>query len=194
MCQQHASESGGLCRSGVPLPFANPHPWLSTRARFSVLHLSKIMVKNKCCVLSRSVTVVSDPLQPHGLYVARQAPLPMRCSRQEHWSRVLFPSPGDFSRPRDQTCISASCWSEDHTVRTRVLRVPKVSKMLAGPRIWSVACGKKCERHMGTPEMWRVVLLQGYIKCSEELRRSKKEMGYQRGLHREGDLHVVFEE
>ena len=59
-------------------------------------------------------------------------------------------------------------------MRTRVLRVPKVSKMLAGPRIWSVACGKKCERHMGTPEMWRVVLLQGYIKCSEELRRSKR--------------------
>ena len=47
---------------------------------------------------------------------------------------------------------------------------------------------------MGTPEMWREVLLQGYIKCSEESRRSKKEMGYQRGLHREGDHQVAFEE
>ena len=60
-----AAESGELCRSGVPQPFANPHPWLSTRARVSVLRLSKITVKNKCCVLSHSV--LSDSLRPHGL-------------------------------------------------------------------------------------------------------------------------------
>ena len=79
-------------------------------------------------------------------------------------------------------------------MRTRVLWVPKMSKMFSAPRIWSVVCREKCGRHMGTPEMWRAVLLQGYIKCSEESRRSKKEIGYQRGLHREGDLQVVFEE
>ena len=35
------------------------------------------------CVCS----VVSHSLQPHGLYVAHQAPLSMELSSQEHWSR-----------------------------------------------------------------------------------------------------------
>ena len=33
-----------------------------------------------------------DSLQPHGLYVACQAPLSMEFSRQEDWSGLLFPS------------------------------------------------------------------------------------------------------
>jgi hypothetical protein len=31
--------------------------------------------------------------------VACQAPLPMEFSRQEYWSRVPFPSPGDLPDP-----------------------------------------------------------------------------------------------
>ena len=31
--------------------------------------------------------------------VARQAPLPMGFSRQEYWSGLPFPSPGDLSNP-----------------------------------------------------------------------------------------------
>ena len=31
--------------------------------------------------------------------VAHQAPLPMGCSRQEYWSGLPFPSPGDLSNP-----------------------------------------------------------------------------------------------
>ena len=31
--------------------------------------------------------------------VARQAPLPMGFSRQEYWSGLPFPSPGDVPRP-----------------------------------------------------------------------------------------------
>ena len=31
--------------------------------------------------------------------VARQAPLPMELSRQEYWSRLSFPPPGDLSDP-----------------------------------------------------------------------------------------------
>ena len=34
------------------------------------------------CVCS----VVSDSLQPHGLYVAHQVVLPMEFSRQEYWN------------------------------------------------------------------------------------------------------------
>ena len=36
-------------------------------------------------------------LKPHGLYVAHQAPLSMGFSRQEYWSGLLCPSPGDLS-------------------------------------------------------------------------------------------------
>ena len=32
--------------------------------------------------------------------VAHQAPLSMECSRQEHWSGLPFPSPGDLPNPR----------------------------------------------------------------------------------------------
>ena len=49
------------------------------------------------CVLSHSA--VSDSLRPHGLYVAQQAPLSMGFFRQEHWSGLPFPSPGDLPNP-----------------------------------------------------------------------------------------------
>ena len=38
--------------------------------------------------------------------VARQAPLSLGFSRQEFWSRLPFPTPGGFSRSRDQTRVS----------------------------------------------------------------------------------------
>ena len=38
--------------------------------------------------------------------VARQLPLSMESSRQEYWSGLPFPSPGESSRPRDWTWIS----------------------------------------------------------------------------------------
>ena len=40
-----------------------------------------------------SHSVVSDPLQPH------QAPLSIEFSRQEYWSVLPFPSPGDLPNP-----------------------------------------------------------------------------------------------
>ena len=52
-------------------------------------------------VLSHSV--VSDSLWPDG---ARQAPLSMEFSRQEYWSGLPFPSPGDPPCPRDWTWFS----------------------------------------------------------------------------------------
>ena len=42
---------------------------------------------------------MSDSLQIHGLYVARQGPPSMEFSRQEHWSGLPFPSPGDLPDP-----------------------------------------------------------------------------------------------
>ena len=38
--------------------------------------------------------------------VAHQAPPSMRFSRQEYWSGLPFPSPGESSQPRDRTQVS----------------------------------------------------------------------------------------
>ena len=43
--------------------------------------------------------VMSESLQPHGLYIACQAPLSMVFSTQEYWSGLPFPFPGDLSYP-----------------------------------------------------------------------------------------------
>ena len=46
-----------------------------------------------------SRSVVSDSLWPHRLTVAYQAPLSMGFPRQEYWSGLPFPSPGDLPNP-----------------------------------------------------------------------------------------------
>ena len=38
--------------------------------------------------------------------VVCQAPLSMEFSRQEYWSELPFPSPGESSWPRDRNCVS----------------------------------------------------------------------------------------
>ena len=38
--------------------------------------------------------------------VARQAPLPTGFSKQDYWSGLPFPSPGDSSLPKDGTQVS----------------------------------------------------------------------------------------
>ena len=48
-----------------------------------------------CCAVFSS-SVVSDSLQPHGLCVARQAPLCMGFSRQEYWGGLPGPPPGEL--------------------------------------------------------------------------------------------------
>ena len=42
-------------------------------------------------------SVISDSVSPRT--VARQAPLSMGFSRQEYWSGLLYPSPGDLPKP-----------------------------------------------------------------------------------------------
>ena len=52
-----------------------------------------------CCLVAKSCpTLFATPLT-----VARQALLSMGFSRQEYWSGLLFPSPGDLPDLRDQT-------------------------------------------------------------------------------------------
>ena len=42
---------------------------------------------------------MSNSVQPYGLYVAHQAPLSMGFSRQEYWSGLPCPPPGDLPDP-----------------------------------------------------------------------------------------------
>ena len=46
-----------------------------------------------CCSL------VSDTLQPHGLYYSMPGSCPWGFSRQEYWSGLPFPTPGDLPDP-----------------------------------------------------------------------------------------------
>ena len=54
-----------------------------------------------CVPLLRRVRLSATPCP-----VARQAPLSTGFSRQEHWSGLPFPSPGDLLGVRDRTLIS----------------------------------------------------------------------------------------
>ena len=50
----------------------------------------------RCYLVTQSY---ATPLQPLGLYLACQAPLSIGFSRQEYWSGLPFPSPGDLPDP-----------------------------------------------------------------------------------------------
>ena len=61
-------------------------------------------------------TPVLLPGKSHGLYVAHQAPLSMRFSRQEYWNGLPFPSAGDLPDPgrTHVSCIARQilyCWA-----------------------------------------------------------------------------------
>ena len=65
------------------------HPGYSPQFGFSIpivdfKHVSKV------------TSVVFDSLWPHGLYVAHQTPLSMGFSRQEYWSELPCPPPGNL--------------------------------------------------------------------------------------------------
>ena len=66
------------------------------------LHLLPVQAfkRPSCCSIHGegkwSHSVMSDSLWPHGAY---QAPPPMGFSRQEYWSGLPFPSPGDLPDP-----------------------------------------------------------------------------------------------
>ena len=63
---------------------------------------------SSCAVLSCSVLSLCDPMK----CVARQAPLSMEFSRQEYWSGLPFPSPGDLPDTGIETQVSyISCIS-----------------------------------------------------------------------------------
>ena len=94
---------------------------------------------------------MSNSLRPHELHVAHQAALSMGFSRQEHWSRLTFPSPGDLSdpgiKPGSRAFQADALPSEppgDITLPTKVCLVKDMVFLVVmyGCEIWSI---KKAE-------------------------------------------------
>ena len=69
------------------------------------------MNNKECAVLSCSV--MSDSLQPYGLQPARLL-CPWGFSRQEYWSGLPFPSPGDLPSPGLNPGLPHCRWILDH--------------------------------------------------------------------------------
>jgi len=55
-----------------------------------------ILLRGVCAL---DCSVMSDSLQPYGSYVACKAPLSIGFLRQEYWSGLPFPPPGDRLNP-----------------------------------------------------------------------------------------------
>ena len=54
-----------------------------------------------CCLVTKSCLILLRPHRP------QQAPLSIGFPRQEHWSRLSFPSPGDLSNTRTEPASPA---------------------------------------------------------------------------------------
>ena len=76
-----------------PLQWAACPPWLGSSS-YS-LQLESLQAATKACVCACSGSVLSDSLQPPG----HSPPGSMGFSRQEYWSRLSFPPPGDLPNP-----------------------------------------------------------------------------------------------
>ena len=59
--------------------------------------------------------------------VARQVPQPMKFPRQEYWSGLPFPAPGESSRPRDQTRLLFLLHWQADSLPTKPVGKPRVS-------------------------------------------------------------------
>ena len=103
------------------------------RARLEVTKLGCNPPKYYPCLYSVT-SLMSDSLQPHGLTVALQAPLSIGCSRQEHWSGLPCPPPGDRPHPgfepRSSALQADSLLSEPLGKATSLLSVPQTSEAL----------------------------------------------------------------
>ena len=68
--------------------------------------------------------------------VARQAPLSMEFSRQEYWSGLLLPSPGESSWPKCRTWVSCVAGRFLTVWATRKLYALKIHILKFWPPVW----------------------------------------------------------
>ena len=96
--------------SWIVLEGRKQKPWREVPGRLSSLRLrgtSDNLTAYQLCVCMRARSVRSNSLRPCGA-VVRQAPLSMGFSRQECWSALPFPPPGDLPEPGTETVSLAS--------------------------------------------------------------------------------------
>ena len=86
-----------------------------------------------CAVLSHSV--VSDPVTPWA--IACQLPLSMGSSRQEYWSGLSFPSPGDLPKPGIKPGSSAlACGFFTTSTTWKAPLSYKENRLNSAPKLW----------------------------------------------------------
>ena len=116
--------------------------------------------------------------------VAHQAPQSMRFSRQEYWSRLPYPSPGDLPNPRYRTTPVSyisyiSRWILYHwpTREAQVLTAPH-QKCKSGHCTWAVCCGSVySRRNTGhwvsfggeRPALWKILESPSHLRILESL-------------------------
>ena len=94
LLQHHSSEASILQRSAF-FTFQLSHPYMTTGKTIALTRRTFV-----ASVMSNSATLWT---------VARQAPLSMRFSRQESWSGLPFPPPGDLPDLRIEPGSLISC-------------------------------------------------------------------------------------
>ena len=85
------SASATTCLTHVPAlyPMVRPHHCCQGHSSDSLLYSLKVKV-----LVTQSYPTLCNPVD-----CSHQSPLSMECSRQQHWSGLPFPSPGDPPNP-----------------------------------------------------------------------------------------------
>ena len=98
------------------------------------------------CVCARSV--LSDSVTPWT--VARQAPLSLGFSRQEYWSELPFPSPGDLPipgiKPTSHAFEGRFFFAEPSGKPQEVNRGPIMQGLKLLERVWSLRAMEETEK------------------------------------------------
>ena len=90
--------------------------------------------------------------------VARQAPLSMEFPRQEYWSGLPFPSPGDLPRPRDWihvSCIEGEFFTTEPPGKHVIKKKKKEKEEREGWREGGMKEGRKGAPHHMSSENYK---------------------------------------
>ena len=88
----------------------------------------------------KCVSVAVSHLLVTSQTVTHQAPLPMRFPRQEYWSRLPFPPPGDIPDPGIEPTSPPSPTLQADSLPLRHQRYMKVTDLFCWPSHWSCQC------------------------------------------------------
>ena len=102
---------------------------------------------------------------------ARQASLSIDFSRQEHWSVVTFPSPGESSWPRDQahvSCIGRQALYRQSHLGIKTYHKARVTKTVWCRHVLRHFCRRKCWQGPDTDASLLIRLIYNEGKTAEK--------------------------